>query len=115
VDGPRAGQAAFFDFDDGGPGYLAYDLAVFLWARVPFQEHAMWHAFIEGYRSVRPISEADFEAARLFVPIRHIWLWGEYASRVGEWGAEVVPADLIVRELAFMRTWEETQLGPALL
>jgi len=45
VDGPRAGQAAFFDFDDGGPGYLAYDLAVFLWARVSFQrkEHAMWH------------------------------------------------------------------------
>jgi len=64
---------------------------------------------------VRPISEVDFAAARLFVPIRHIWLLGEYASRVGEWGAEVVPADLIVRELDFMRTWEETQLGPALL
>jgi Ser/Thr protein kinase RdoA (MazF antagonist) len=26
-----AGSAAFFDFDDGGPGYLAYDLSVFLW------------------------------------------------------------------------------------
>ena len=117
MDGPHVGQAAFFDFDDGGPGYLAYDLAVFLWARVSFQrrEHAMWHAFIEGYRSVRPISEADFEAARLFVPIRHIWLLGEYASRVVECGTEIVPADLIVRELEFMRTWEETQLGPALL
>jgi Ser/Thr protein kinase RdoA (MazF antagonist) len=32
--GPHAGQAMFFDFDDGGPGYLAYDLAVFLWARL---------------------------------------------------------------------------------
>jgi Ser/Thr protein kinase RdoA (MazF antagonist) len=117
VDGPRVGQAAFFDFDDGGPGYLAYDLAVFLWARVSFQreEHAMWHVFIEGYRSVRPISAADFEAARLFVPIRHIWLLGEYASRLGEWGTEIVPADLIVRELEFMRTWEEMQLGPALV
>jgi hypothetical protein len=49
------------------------------------------------------------------VSIRHICLLGEYASRVGEWGTEIVPADLIVRELAFMRTWEETQLGPALL
>jgi Ser/Thr protein kinase RdoA (MazF antagonist) len=117
VDGPRAGQAAFFDFDDGGPGYLAYDLAVFLWARVSFQrrQHAMWHAFTEGYRSVRPISGVDFEALRLFVPIRHIWLLGEYASRVGAWGTEIVPADFIVRELEFMRAWEETQLGPALL
>jgi Ser/Thr protein kinase RdoA (MazF antagonist) len=26
-----AGNAAFFDFDDGGPGYLAYDPSVFLW------------------------------------------------------------------------------------
>jgi Ser/Thr protein kinase RdoA (MazF antagonist) len=23
--GPHAGQAVFFDFDDGGPGFLAYD------------------------------------------------------------------------------------------
>lgn len=26
----EAGEAVFFDFDDGGPGYLAYDLAVYL-------------------------------------------------------------------------------------
>jgi Ser/Thr protein kinase RdoA (MazF antagonist) len=117
VEGPRVGQAAFFDFDDGGPGYLAYDLAVFLWARVSFQrkEHAMWHAFIEGYRSTRSLGEADFEAARLFVPIRHVWLMGEYASRLAEWGIEAVPADWVARELEFMQTWEATQVGPALL
>jgi Ser/Thr protein kinase RdoA (MazF antagonist) len=117
VEGPRAGQAAFFDFDDGGPGYVAYDLAVFLWARVSFQrkEHAMWHAFIEGYRSTRPLAETDFEAAHLFVPIRHVWLMGEYASRLAEWGSEVVPPDWITRELEFMRTWEQTQLRPGLL
>jgi Ser/Thr protein kinase RdoA (MazF antagonist) len=45
-DGPRAGQAIFFDFDDGGPGYLAYDLAVYLWANAFLQREmsAMWHA-----------------------------------------------------------------------
>jgi Ser/Thr protein kinase RdoA (MazF antagonist) len=115
--GPHAGRAVFFDFDDGGPGYLAYDLAVFLWARVSFQrkEHAMWHAFVEGYRSVRALAEADYEAARLFVAIRHIWLMGEYASRITEWGSELVPADFVARELEFMRTWELTNLAPALL
>jgi Ser/Thr protein kinase RdoA (MazF antagonist) len=117
TDGPRAGQATFFDFDDGGPGYLAYDLAVFLWARVWFQrkEHAMWHAFTEGYRAVRTLADADFEAAHLFVPIRNVWLMGEYASRLAEWGTEVVTADWIGRELEFMRTWEHTNLGPGLL
>src|SRR5262249_48335692 len=30
-EGSRAGQAVFYDFDESGEGYLAYDLAVFLW------------------------------------------------------------------------------------
>jgi len=48
--GPQAGKAVFFDFDDGGFGYLAYDLAVHLWAQVSFgrRRHAMWHAFHAG-------------------------------------------------------------------
>ncbi len=114
--GPAAGQAMFFDFDDGGPGYLAYDLAVFLWARVSFQRrgHAKWHAFINGYRSVHPIKPADFEAARLFVPIRHMWLLGEYASRVDGFGSNNLPVTWLVRELEFMLAWERETLSPAL-
>jgi Ser/Thr protein kinase RdoA (MazF antagonist) len=117
TEGPQAGQAIVFDFDDGGPGYLAYDIAVFLWARVSFQrkEYAMWPAFIEGYRSMRSLGAADFEAAHLFVPIRHIWLMGEYASRLAEWGSEAVPADFVARELAFLLAWETAKLGPALV
>jgi Ser/Thr protein kinase RdoA (MazF antagonist) len=115
--GPEAGQAMFFDFDDGGPGYLAYDLAVFLWARVSFQrsDHAMWHQFIGGYRSIQPIAPADLEAIDLFVPIRHIWLLGEYASRVDHSGSESVPAEWLVKELEFMRSWERQRLSPNLL
>jgi Ser/Thr protein kinase RdoA (MazF antagonist) len=115
--GPHAGQAMFFDFDDGGPGYLAYDLAVFLWARVSFQRrgHAMWHEFIDGYRSIHPIAPEDFEATHLFVPIRHIWLLGEYASRINEWGSERLPAAWLLKELDFMRSWERERLLPGLL
>jgi Ser/Thr protein kinase RdoA (MazF antagonist) len=116
-DGPHAGQAMFFDFDDGGPGYVAYDLAVFLWARVSFQRrgHEMWHKFIDGYRSIHPIASADFEATHLFVPIRHIWLLGEWASRVNEWGSERLPAAWLVKELDFLRSWEREKLSPNLL
>jgi Ser/Thr protein kinase RdoA (MazF antagonist) len=114
--GPNAGQAAFFDFDDGGPGYLAYDLAVFLWARVSFQRrgHAMWHEFIDGYRSIHPIAPADFEATHLFVAIRHIWLLGEYASRIEGWGSQNVPATFLIKELDFLLSWEREKLSPGL-
>ena len=84
----------FFDFDESGPGYLADDLSVFLFSCVAFgrTDHLFWHAFIEGYRSARELSQVDLDAD-LFVLIRHIWLLGEYASRIPEWGKQAVPAD----------------------
>jgi Ser/Thr protein kinase RdoA (MazF antagonist) len=117
LDGLRAGQAVFFDFDESGPGYLAYDLAVFLWNCVLFgrKQHAFWHAFIEGYRTIREVPQADFAAVHLFVPIRHIWLMGEYASRIHEWGSQAVPANWIAAQLDFMLAWEEEKLRPGLL
>jgi Ser/Thr protein kinase RdoA (MazF antagonist) len=117
LQGANAGQAVFFDFDESGPGYLAYDVAVFLWACVIFErkDHAFWHAFIEGYRSNRALPHADLEAAHLFVPIRHIWLLGEWASRIPEWGSQAVPADWIAAQLDFMLAWEKEKLVPGLL
>jgi len=117
LQGHRAGQAVFFDFDESGAGYLAYDLSVFLWNCVLFgrTDHEFWHAFIDGYRSTRELSQADFEAAHLFVPIRHMWLLGEYASRIPEWGRQAVPADWIAEQLDFMLSWEKEKLVPGLL
>lgn len=104
-----AGEAVFFDFDDGGPGYLAYDLAVFLWAQVSFGRSSVtrWLAFVDGYQSIRPIAPDDFEAAIHFVIVRHFWLMGEHASRAGEWGSNNA---WIARELKFLRTWEAERL-----
>jgi Ser/Thr protein kinase RdoA (MazF antagonist) len=115
--GPRAGQAIFFDFDDGGPGYLAYDLAVYLWARVFFQrrQSAMWHAFIDGYRSIRSITPTDFEAVHQFVPIRHIWLMGEYAGRIAEWGSEAVSTEWLSNQVDILLAWENEKLSARLL
>src|ERR1700733_4917394 len=115
TEGPNAGQAQFFDFDDGGFGYLAYDLAVHLWAQVSFQRrrYAMWLAFIDGYRSVRPIAQADLDAVTLFVPIRHIWLMGEYAGRVAEWGTASMT--WLGQQEEFLRAWEAEKLSPSLL
>lgn len=109
------GTAVFFDFDDGGPGYLAYDLSVFLWAKVSFGRrfHAAWQAFVEGYRSVRAISAADFEAAHAFVIVRHFWLMGEQASRSREWGSE--PVRWVTTQCEFLEAWESDRLADRLL
>ena len=117
LQGPRAGQAVFFDFDEGGPGYLAYDLAVFLHCCVLFErkQHRFWHAFIEGYRTIRELPHEDFEAVHLFVPIRHLWFVGEYASRIHEWGRQAVPADWIAAQLDFVLSWEKEKLVAGLL
>ena len=107
----------FFDFDESGPGYLAYDIAAFLHNCVAFEQkqHASWHAFVAGYRSKRELLHADFEAVQLFVPIRHLWFAGEYASRIHEWGSQAVPADWIAVQLDFMLSWEKEKLAPGLL
>lgn len=114
--GPRAGQAVFFDFDDGGFGYLAYDLAVHLWAQVSFgrRRHAVWRAFRAGYGSVRTVAAPDEAAVPWFVPVRHIWLMGEYAGRLAEWGHETLSGAWLEREVAFLLDWERDRLGPAL-
>jgi Ser/Thr protein kinase RdoA (MazF antagonist) len=110
----EAGEAVFFDFDDGGPGYLAYDLAVFLWAKISFGRSltAVWHAFLDGYRAIRPITPDDFEAAVRLVTVRHFWLMGEYASRAQEWGSNSV--GWIAREAGFLRAWETEQFNDRL-
>ncbi len=117
TEGPHAGQAVLFDFDDGGFGYLAYDLAVHLWAQASFgrRRFVMWHAFERGYRSVRSIRPADEAAINVFVPIRHIWLMGEYAGRTAEWGREILSASWLAREIGFLLAWEQERLSPTLL
>jgi Ser/Thr protein kinase RdoA (MazF antagonist) len=115
--GPSAGKAIFFDFDDGGPGFLAYDLSVFLWAQMSFERRrpALWHAFVDGYRSVRPIADNDYEATHAFVAIRHIWLMGQWASRSYELGSEVLSVAWLDKELMYLESWVRERLSPNLL
>ena len=104
----------WFDFDDGGPGYLAYDLATFLWSFLSFTRSAdmgeasrpLWPAFIAGYREARPILDPDYAAIGLFVSIRHINFSGQYASRIPEWGAGFVSDDWFRRAFQLLRLWD---------
>lgn len=115
ADGPGGkALAGWFDFDDGGPGFLAYDLATFLWSFLSFTRSAdmgdasrpLWPAFIGGYRETRPIPDSDFAAIGLLVAVRHVNFMGQYASRLPEWGAGMVSDDWFRRGIGLVRQWD---------
>lgn len=105
---PRGPQ---LDFDDGGPGWRDYDLAVFLWSARAFgpARRALWQPFLDGYRTQRPIAYPELDAVRVFIPIRHIWLMGEYAIGSTGWGTQWLAA-WFDRQIEFLRNWEAEQL-----
>ena len=106
-------RAAFFDFDDAGPGWLAYELAVLLWGQLPrrieaelgAETAAKYTAFLDGYRRVRPLAPADLEAVPAFLVARHIWLLGEFASRKHHWGSQAIPTPWLRKQVPLMRSW----------
>jgi Ser/Thr protein kinase RdoA (MazF antagonist) len=110
-DGRRIGS--FFDFDDGGPGYLAYDLAVYLWAmlltskgmELSPEQSERWKYFVEGYREVSSLPPNDLSAIALFVSARHFWFLGEYASRSDEWGSAVLPPKWLQKQADKLEQW----------
>jgi Ser/Thr protein kinase RdoA (MazF antagonist) len=113
--------AAWFDFDDCGPGFLAYDLAVFLWqmlgatnsATLNADGQTRWTAFLDGYQSNRSIPDADFDAIALFVPIRHLLWLSEIVGRVAQNGVRVLSPEWLEPQLAMVRSWESLVTPPA--
>ena len=116
VDGPDgARQAVFFDFDEAGPGHLAYELAVYPWnlhPRAPdtvMSDKALtrWGHFLAAYRAVRAVTLADLAAIAPFMAVRQFWLLGEYAGRIPVWGSQAMPTDYLQRQATMLTQWEE--------
>jgi Ser/Thr protein kinase RdoA (MazF antagonist) len=83
------GKLTFFDFDCGGIGYRAYDLAVFLWCcRLEDAVAMRWAPFLNSYRGTRPIHDRDVEAVPLFVCARYLWHMGVHTQNSPDWGIE---------------------------
>lgn len=111
-------QALFFDFDEAGPGYLAYELAVYPWnlyPRMPGGEvsrkvEMQWKNYISAYRDRRPVADADLAAIARFMAVRQFWLLGEYAGRVPVWGSQTMTTGQLFRQVELLSQWETLQL-----
>ncbi len=79
------GTITLFDFEDCGPGWRAYELAVFRWwqhfTRQPVE---YWTTYLSAYQQRRRLGPANLAAVPLFVAVRHIRLLG-----AGVWGAGI--------------------------
>ena len=83
------GTLTFFDFDCGGLGYRAYDLAVFLWCcRLEDAIAVRWAPFLKSYRETRPIHDRDVQAVPLFVCARYLWHMGVHTQNSPDWGID---------------------------
>ena len=107
-------KTVFFDFDDAGPGFLAYDLSVMPWSylfRKSLKEpddtlRERWTHYLRGYRSGGgEVSERDLGAVPLFLQLRHLWNLGEAAGRLHHWGTNSVPVDWLQKQLAIFEAW----------
>ena len=79
-----AGRTRLIDFDDCGFGWFMYDFA----AGISFMEDhprvpALRAAWLEGYRAVRPLSEADEAEIDSFIMLRRMALLAWIGSHAG--------------------------------
>jgi Ser/Thr protein kinase RdoA (MazF antagonist) len=98
------GRLTFFDFDCGGFGFRAYDLAVFLWCcRLQEAVPARWEPFLQGYRETRPIQELDLQAAPLFACARYLWHVGVHTQNSPDWGIDFLNEEYFTDHLNRLR------------
>jgi len=105
------GTLTFFDFDCGGYGCRAYDLAVFLWCcRLEDAVAARWASFLAAYRETRSISELDLQAVPLFVCARYLWHTGVHTQNSPDWGIGFLNDDYFDTHLKRLRDAEADYL-----
>ncbi len=105
------GTLTFFDFDCGGHGYRAYDLAVFLWCcRLEDAVATRWEPFLSGYQATRPVNELDLQAVPLFVCARYLWHMGVHTQNSPDWGIGFLNDGYFDTHLKRLRQAEEDYL-----
>ncbi|MDB5084231.1 MAG: hypothetical protein JWN30_1117 [Bacilli bacterium] len=106
------GLLTHFDFDCGGFGWRAYDLAVFQWAKVRGKKkeeftNPLWDAFRQAYQAERKLSPCDLKAIPMFVAVREIWLMGLHTGNSHIWGSSWLDDNYFNKNLQFLRNWSD--------
>ncbi len=78
-------QPTLFDFDQCGYSWRAFDIAKFLHTALRMKiDVGVRNSFIEGYQTIRQLSEDELASIPVFVKAAHIWVMGINTSVVGD-------------------------------
>lgn len=101
------GALRVFDFDCGGPGWRAYDLAV---CRLYSDIGGFWEEFRAGYEALRPISAVTLAAIPWFLVVRQFWRIGLFAAHKQRMTGTPVNDDFLDQHLGILRERIRTQV-----
>jgi len=106
------GGFTLFDFDCCGYGWRSYDVSVFLWSRGAkfdrrgkFNRTHQWNGFIDGYHSIRTLSDEEIQAAYCFVPLRHLWQLGWKIALRTRHGHRHLSELKFQQDIHFIKNW----------
>jgi Ser/Thr protein kinase RdoA (MazF antagonist) len=98
------------DFEYAGYGWRVMDISNFILVQVnqfgtKAETSAIRAAFLDGYQSVRRLSEMELAVIPAFVLVRQMWLLGITARLSPNLGLEIVQRWIFDYCLPFMRAW----------
>lgn len=93
------GQVTLFDFDHGGYGWRAYDVAV---CKGGLTEES-WQAFLGGYQEIRALAAEELEAIPAFLKVRPVWDQGDILAMYPVWGKSVPDPEFCDQIVALLR------------
>jgi Ser/Thr protein kinase RdoA (MazF antagonist) len=106
-------QWALLDFEYVGYGWRVFDIATFF--NNQLVEHGktertqrLLDAFLEGYQSVRPLSQLELEVLPSFVILRQFWLWGIGVKFQANIGFALFQDWVFERCLPFVKAWMQS-------
>ena len=107
-DGEGGPRLTVFDFDHCGPGWCAYDLAVYRHAALRREGgEAAWRAFLRGYTGERALNEVDLAAIPILDAVIRVQTLGFYAAHRDNtlWGSDAMNDGSFERGIAGLRAW----------
>lgn len=107
----KDGLLTFFDFDFCGPGWRAYDVAVFWWSVARNKRpETLWSSYLQGYAAVRPLRDLERKALPLFVAARQIWYLGSQAGIASYFGSAQLDDRFFTLNIDFLRDWVSARI-----
>jgi Ser/Thr protein kinase RdoA (MazF antagonist) len=106
------GSVTFFDFDLAALSWRARDpCGVYAYSRKDPEACDFWNAFLAGYRTVQPFTNADEGAVPLMYAAQQFWDLGHEASRWSRWSGQWrVSLEIVTARLREIQRWIDAEM-----